>query len=307
MNKDIGALIAAILKIADNITNFVNSGITGLISAGANVTITGTGTTIDPYIISSAGGGAGSNDGWIAYNTVIPTRASADDPTYVLTFAGVDLTSQLCEGMKVKWTQNSIVRYGFINKAPVFSTNTTVSILTICNDSNANFDVLDTASFAISNFSYSTDKCPFGFPIDPIKWTVETKSTTDDSQATPTNGTWYNPGSRNIQIPVGSWNVGYQAMIKSQVNGSALVLRATLSTTNNSESDTDFTSRYQSNGATSTTFLVFGPVGKNKNLTLTTKATYYLNGAVGVASTTDITFEGASGGTTIIRAICNYL
>jgi hypothetical protein len=38
-----------------------SSGIGGVTTAGSNVTVTGTGTTIDPYVVSSTGGGAGTS------------------------------------------------------------------------------------------------------------------------------------------------------------------------------------------------------------------------------------------------------
>ena len=66
--------------------------------------------------------------GWISYSAVIPTRASADDPTYVLTFAGVNLTGKISVGMRVKWTQNSTIRYGIVTKIS-FSTNTTFNFI----------------------------------------------------------------------------------------------------------------------------------------------------------------------------------
>ena len=67
------------------------SNITGFIQAGVNVTITGTGTSSDPYIISSTGGGSsspqtptgtvdGSNTVFTALAT--PTSVVADGSTY---------------------------------------------------------------------------------------------------------------------------------------------------------------------------------------------------------------------------------
>lgn len=44
--------------------------------------------------------------GWNKITDVIPTRASADDPTYVLTFAGEDLTDKVSVGQKFKFNQD---------------------------------------------------------------------------------------------------------------------------------------------------------------------------------------------------------
>jgi hypothetical protein len=141
--------------------------------------------------------------GWTAYSDVIPTRASADDPTYVLTFAGIDLTSKFGIGMRIKFTQNSATLYGIVT-AKAFSTNTTLTIY--C---GTDYDVLDTATYPISNFYYSLVKAPVGFPLDPAKWTVEITNASLQTQLTPTINVWYNIGTTNsqISIPIGCWDV----------------------------------------------------------------------------------------------------
>ena len=53
------------------------SAITGLIQAGSNITLSGSGTTADPYIISASGGGA------------IPHATASGTDTYTVTIAGV--------------------------------------------------------------------------------------------------------------------------------------------------------------------------------------------------------------------------
>jgi hypothetical protein len=44
---------------------------------------------------------------WKPYSSVTPTRASSDDSIHVITFAGVDLTSLISIGKKVKLSQTA--------------------------------------------------------------------------------------------------------------------------------------------------------------------------------------------------------
>lgn len=246
-----------------------------------------------------------STGGWESYSTVVPTRASADDPTYTLTFTGVDLTSILSEGMKVKWTQNSIVRYGFINSAPSYGGgNTTVTILTRCDSASSDYDVLDTATYAISAFNYSSMKAPFGFPMDPSKWTIIKTDTTLRSQSTPTTGTWYNPGSNSISIPIGSWNVSYNACIGADDSSAMeLEIMATLSTANNSSSDSDFNAYCKANAVSK----FYNVVSRLKLLTLASKTVYYFNIKSGATGTDNIYLRNNNEHNLDIKAVCAYL
>lgn len=232
--------------------------------------------------------------GWNAYSTVTPTRASADDPTYVLTFSGVDLTSTMSVGMKVKWTQNSTVRYGIIT-AISFSTNTTLTLY-----GGTDYDVDDTATYAISAFHYSTQKAPLSFPLDPSKWSVSIKTNASGSQASPTTGTWYNLGG-SLVIPIGSWDVMYSVFgywYKSSAGYQGL--KTTLSTANNSESDAELTCFVGQSAVT-------GDWGANgvqqKTITIASKTTFYLNAMSPHASQTSIALNDKR----IIEAVCAYL
>lgn len=177
--------------------------------------------------------------GWNTYSAVIPTRSSADDPTYVMQFASVDLTSMLSVGMRVKWTQNSTVRYGIIT-AISFSTNTLVTLY-----GGTDYDVDDTATYAISGFYYSTMKAPIGFPLDPTKWQVRVTDSTQRGGTT-TASTWTNHGTTNAQIsmPIGAWRVKYSvAMLMDRATaGTDITCKVTLSNANNTEWDSELTS-----------------------------------------------------------------
>ena len=94
------------------------------------------------------------------------------DPAYWMQFAGVDLTTTLYFGMPIKWTQNSIVRYGFICTTPSYSGgNTKFMVLTRCDGTSADYDLLDTGTYAVSAFYYGLPKLPgLGFPISNDAW-----------------------------------------------------------------------------------------------------------------------------------------
>lgn len=179
------------------------------------------------------------NDGWVPYSTVIPTRASADDPTYVLTFAGVDLTSIISVGKKLKWTQNSTVRYGIVT-AISFSTNTTLTLY-----GGNNYDVEDTGVHVISAFNYSTGKAPLGFPLTPSDWDLAAiNDTSVHSKTTPVALTWYGGAAAwtvgaNItaSMPIGWWDIVVKVLGQHAAAGAAADCEFTLSTTNNSVSN----------------------------------------------------------------------
>jgi len=250
--------------------------------------------------------GGSESSGWIPYSAVTPTRASADDPTYVLTFAGVDLTSTLSLGMKVKLTQNSATVYGIITKI-AFSTDTTLTLY--C---GTDYDVLDTATYAISNFNYSSQRAPFGFPLDPTKWTqVSSLSGASRLQANPSSGVWYNLGG-SLDIPIGVWNVNYECSGFSRENGSNTTAEmwVTLSTANNSQSDVDWSSSIFTRVGASD--IVIGHnfyKMSDTPMVLTAKTTYYLNTKVSQANVDSLGLTDINTNTTkaIIKAVCAYL
>jgi hypothetical protein len=270
------------------------------VSAATNEHVLTKDTATGNALWKEAGGGTGG-DGWIEYDTVVPTRASADDPTYVLTFAGVDLTGTIGLGMRLKWTQNSTVRYGIVT-AIAFSTNTTLTLY-----GGTDYDVDDTATYTISNFNYSLQKIPFGFPQNPDKWTYTFTDTTDRIQASPSQGTWYNLGSLSLSIPLGSWSIEYAvALWADNTSSSSIGIQSTLSTSSSSESDVDFRASYRMYIATGTKG-IGGVVRANKNLTLTSKTTYYMLARATFAGTVDINFFNSTERLLKIKCICNYL
>lgn len=62
---------------------------------------------------------------------------------------------------------------------------------------------------------YSHEYAPVGFDPDPAKWSQSFTSTSAALQATPTNGTVYNPGSQSIDVPIGSWDAAFECGIRA--------------------------------------------------------------------------------------------
>ena len=144
---------------------------------------------------------------WKAINGTV-TRSSADDPTYVIKVASQDLTGVLSNGMRLKLTQNSIVRYAIITKVALNGSDTDITLLTRCDDyasSDADFDILDTGTYPITNIYYSSKYAPVGFELDADFWTMD-KQLSSYTKASASDGTWYSSG-QSLSIPIGSWNI----------------------------------------------------------------------------------------------------
>ena len=234
-------------------------------------------------------------DGWIA-GTGTWTYASADSPTFTLT-VNADLTGVIQKGHRIKLTQTT-AKYFIVTNISYSAPNTTITLY-----GGTDYTL---ANAAITSPYYSPTKAPFGFPMDPAKWSVRVADGSTYSQATPTANTWYNLGSVSITIPIGSWDVLYQSDQLSDRGGGggvASLISATLSTANNSESDSEFTGDLYVELTGATNRYVGGTFFRREpNMILTSKTTYYLNFKTPVASTAVI-----YGYTRILYARCNYL
>jgi len=242
-------------------------------------------TLVSPVITTSF-------DGWVALGAA--TYEASDDPTYTISFAS-DMTGVLSAGMRIKLT-DSTVQYFIITGVGAFSGGKT--IITLYGGTDYNL-----SGGAITLPYYSVMKAPFGFPLNPTKWTQALASLNSGNQTTPTQNVWYNTGSNSLAIPIGCWNIEYNAYLTAQINSStSIVGQTTLSTANNSESDTETTRSIAILGALGN-INIGASLYSNKVLTLTTKATYYLNIRTTTASAT-ILYMNTDG---YIKAVCAYL
>lgn len=238
----------------------------------------------------------GSTDGWTAYSAVTPTRTASDDPTYTLQFAGVDLSATLYEGMPVKWTQNSIVRYGWITSVTYSAGNTSVTVFTRNDTTSTNYDVLDTGTYTITNFNYGLPRQPgIGFPIAKENWRVFTSSSSACAKSSPTVGTWYgdtglSPTGPSLAIHIGEWNIVMKGRVTGDIGSATTIgVRITLATTSSSETNSKFTFNGAVGAVTSFGLPCFVIV---QGYRLAAKTTHYINVLTGTASLTTITLHG---------------
>lgn len=231
-----------------------------------------------------------ATDGW-SLTTVVLTYSSADAPTFIATTAS-NLTSVISVGMKLKLTQTT-VKYFIV---------TAIDATTITLYGGTDYTL---ANAAISLVSYSSARTPLSFPTSPLKWQVKVTDSTSRTQATPSASTWYNLGSQSIVLPIGLWNVDYCAYGRAIITNTFVDMQLTLSTANNSQSDSELT--YSINSTLSSNLNeLYGEFARNKVIGVASKTSYFLNAET---TTTSVTSIGTLGTMlpTVIRAVCAYL
>lgn len=245
--------------------------------------------------------------GWII-DTNTWSYSSADAPTYIIS-VNADMTSKIQSGMRIKLTHSATVKYFIVTAVGSYSGG--VTLITVYGGTDYTL-----SNSAFSSPHYSSVKVPFGFNSSPSKWTVEVVNSNDCTKTSPTASTWYggtglSSTGPSIDIPIGIWRVRYKALTNDNFSTAAvgaIGLRATLSTTDNSQSDAEFTV-----SATWTVPIAGAGVARftatnEKVLTLSSKTTQYLNVFAGATTAGDVIgFLGSTAAPTIIQAICAYL
>jgi hypothetical protein len=202
----------------------------------ANATATATASKIP---IADA---SGYLDTWISILTTggwIPagetwTPGTHDAPSYVWSISG-DKTTKYQAGQWVKLTQDAAVKYLIITKVAYSSPNTTITAY-------GGTDYTLSAN-AITLPFYSREKAPFGFPIDPGKWTITATDTSSRSQTNPTQNQWYDLiGAAIVTCPIGAWE-GNVKVWGTVAHATLPDMSVSLSTSNNSESYARLTRR----------------------------------------------------------------
>jgi hypothetical protein len=157
----------------------------------------------------------------------------------------------------------------------------------------------------ISNIYYSKVKKPYGFNINPDKWTIKFVNLTDiNTGNVASKNTITNFTGMQLSVPAGLWKLSGKGHILNGVTATYSKFYVGLSTANNSFSDSElkFTSPSISasvtqNGARATV---------EKDIQLNAKTTYYLNTKSDTDNAT-LYLMGATLEATIIKAKSNYL
>ena len=273
----------------------VKSGATTLatLAAGESALVVSDGAAW--HVVSGSGGAA--ETGWVAGSGTW-SYTSADAPTFVMSVPDADAES-IGLGYRVRVTQTTD-KY-FIVTA-IGSPGGGYTPLTVYGGTD--YTLVDAA---IVDPAYSPAKAPLGFPARPDKWTVTVTDTSNRDQASPAQNTWYNLGSVSINIPIGAWLVSYKTAARF-VDGSATTIDiyTTLSTANNSASDSAFTVSYFQQCASANLVYLAKHEQRDRLLALAAKTTYYLNTRTTTASVNNIQNRGDVSAT-IITAVCAYL
>lgn len=244
-------------------------------------------------------------DGWLDDSAEAWVYASADSPTFTFT-VNADVTDKYAPGQRIKLTQTT-VKYFIITAVSSYSGGFTT--ITVYGGTDYTL-----ANAAISAQAHSLMKAPFGFPLNPSKWTVEViPASSSYIKTTATQNTWYgdtalSPTGPKIDVPIGLWELSYFAYkILFVSSGGTLQVLSTLSKSSSAEDDDSFTSQEEGSSQTS----VGGTSYCKKIVSVSSKTSYYLL-IMGVNSSGGTLFElllGNAVGTGIIalRAVCAYL
>ncbi len=207
-------------------------------------------------------------------------------------------------GLQADGTTAGTTDYAIITKT-AFSTNTTLTVQV------PEGNTIPTSG-GVSAVSYSTQKAPYGFTTDFDRWSlvVLLKSQTAFTTTT-TAAVFVNPGSGQITVPVGSWNLSYQGNI-SQENSSASIHApvVALSTANNAVSDLELSAGYVIRS--SSTSIGASPATLSKLVSVSSATPYYVIATiVAGAGTITVSTNGASLvddlGDGVLKIVCAHL
>jgi len=255
-------------------------------------------------------GGGGSTDGW---NDASETweYVSVDDPTGIFR-VNADVTGKYSAGMRIKFTNGGNTIYGIITAVGSYTGGYTSITFLHEIDPNDSLALYLLANSAITANYYSTQKAPFGFPLNELKWSVTLTDSTNYI-TTPTNDTWWNPGSLSIIKPIGLFYGMYQVSSRASANLSAgqyIATYSSLSTANNSSTLTQFDCYSGSDvGATSASWALPYNFYQRKMISSETKTTLYLihKAATSGILTANCGHTGSWGVPTYIQLTCAYL
>jgi len=185
--------------------------------------------------------------------------------------------------------------YGIITKT-AFSTNTTLTV-------QFPEGSCPPTSGGVSAVAYSTQAVPYLFPRDSGRWEVESLSNDNTSSIT---GSWTNPGSFRITVPVGSWTISPAVTIRAtRTTGSGVNVAGALSESTSAISDgyTQTVSTFET-GASAQPFAVTGTAQTPVSKTFSSQSVVYF---VATGTLTAGNLSTQNGKQHYIKAIPAYL
>lgn len=237
------------------------------------------------------------NDGWIP-STATWSYSSADAPSFVISI-NADLTNKLTLGMRVKLNQTTD-KYFIITKIGTWSGS--AQLVTVYGGTDYTL-----ANAAITLPYYSPSKVPFGFDINPDKWTQSYENTTQVNTGVVASGaTITNFTGHQLSVPIGLWTLSFDALgLVTHAGAAGLSFILGLSTANNSFTDPRLTATSSSISLSTVEQDTF--LSKRDNIYLSAKTTYYLNGNGNTTANTTQYVRGSASQPTTIIAVCAYL
>lgn len=135
----------------------------------------------------------------------------------------------------------------------------------------------------------SGEYAPMGFDPDPGIWKIEVYDATARQGNTPTKNVWYVPSGStcNINLDPGKYTMGYETSYRVHGGGTSTYIagRVTISTTTNTETDTQFTSAGSSDQPTGGVMTLNTQMKREKVVTVASNTTYRLLGQSDCQST----------------------
>jgi len=202
-------------------------------------------------------------------------------------------------GLQASGLISATLDYGIIQSV-TFSTNTTVVV-------QVPEGCTIPTSGGVSAVSYSTQKAPYGMPVQEGKWEIWHGYKTQITQSSPTNSVWYNLGSVQITMPVGEWRVSYKMNLTGNRTGNGpATVHMSLSTANNTEGLANFHTMVYVIVLSAVSHTFIGNQTTDDTLSVSAKASYYIN-AMSDGTMNSIEYRNDLSGMAWVKAKNAYL
>lgn len=204
-------------------------------------------------------------------------------------------------GGQADGTISSSLDYAIIQKT-AFSTNTTLTV-------QVPEGCTIPTSGGVSAVSYSTQKAPYGMPVQRNKWALLWLSITAISMTGPAYNTWTQmTGVQMNSVPVGEWELFHAIGIQQNAGGGMTnpQLRFTISTSSSSESDKEASTGFEIYTTSNDVAFIKYVASKKSALSCAVATNLYPLYQITTGASNTIYFAGDKGAS-VIRAENAYL